>query len=238
MGIKNDFPASQADHRQGDKLTFKTVKKYFFKLLDLIAPERKDFNIVKRLKEQKEFTLPPAPKVAGLSWITPLFHYKDDRVRAIIWELKYKENTLVLEHIGKVLFEEIMAIISDIVLFDQEAQFLLIPIPISKERRIERGYNQSEYIAKAVLENDIEHILLYAPQWFQKIKETFTQSHSRSKEERMKNLLGCFEADQRIDGKYIILIDDVVTTGSTLSEARRALFEAGAKDVFAFTIAH
>ena len=131
-----------------------------------------------------------------------------------------------------------MALISDIVLFDQEAQFLLIPVPISKRRRVERGYNQSEYIAKAILENDVGHILLYAPQWFQKIKDTLTQSHSQSRQERMKNLLDCFEADPRVAGKYVILIDDVVTTGSTLSEARRALLEAGARDVFAFTIAH
>ena len=127
---------------------------------------------------------------------------------------------------------------SDIVLFDANAKFLLIPIPISLERRAERKYNQSEYIAKAILEYDQDRVLLYAPQWFSKIKETPRQSHSESKQERMKNLVGCFEADPRIGNSYVILIDDVVTTGSTLSEARSTLLSASARDVFAFTIAH
>jgi ComF family protein len=214
------------------------VKNLFFELINLVAPERRDFNIVKKLKREREFSLKEAPKVEGMSWITPLFHYKDDRVRAIVWELKYKENTLVLEHIGKLLYEEIIALISEISTFNQDAEFVLIPIPISKERRIERGYNQSEYIAKAVLESDTPHILLYAPQWFQKIRDTSSQNKSQSREERMKNLIGCFEANPLVAGKYIILIDDVITTGSTLSEARKTLLEAGARDVFAFTVAH
>ena len=88
------------------------------------------------------------------------------------------------------------------------------------------------------MENDIEHILLYAPQWFQKVKETPRQSRSENKEDRIKNLVGCFEADNRLEGKYIILIDDVVTTGSTLLEAKNTLTAIGVRDVLAFTIAH
>ncbi len=84
----------------------------------------------------------------------------------------------------------------------------------------------------------MEHTLLYAPQWFSKIKDTATQNKSESKNESMQNLVGCFEARPEVEGKYIILIDDVVTTGSTLSEARKTLLESGARDVFAFTIAH
>ena len=135
-------------------------------------------------------------------------------------------------------FEEIISLISDIVLFNNDAKFLLIPIPISTARRIERGYNQSEYIAKSILEYDTEHILLYTPQWLQKIKDTEIQSKSASRQARMKNLIGCFEANNQVEEKYIILIDDVVTTGTTLSEARTTLLSAGAKDIFAFTIAH
>jgi ComF family protein len=216
----------------------KNIQKLLFDIVDLIAPLRKNFSIVKTLDTKTIRALPKAPQVDGMDWIHPIFHYKDSRVRAIIWELKYRKNILPLEHVGQMIFDEIFALISDIVLFDSKAQFLLIPIPISRDRRIERGYNQSEYIAKAVLENDLEHVLLYAPQWFEKIKETPRQSHSQSRQERTKNLSGCFSADPRVEGKYIILIDDVVTTGSTLSEARTTLLSAGARDVFACTIAH
>ena len=207
-------------------------------ILDFVLPPRTDFAIVKELDEEKISNLPKAEDVAEMDWIHPIFHYKDNRVRAIIWELKYRENVFPLEHIGRLIYEEIIALISDIVLFDNDAQFLLIPIPITKERRIERGYNQSELIAKSILENDPERVLLYAPQWFEKIKETPKQSRSESKQERISNLVGCFKANQNVEGKYVILIDDVVTTGSTLFEARATLLSSGVQDVFAFTIAH
>jgi ComF family protein len=207
-------------------------------VFDYILPPRTHFEIVSKLNPETYSNIPKAHEMVGADWIHPLFTYGDKRVRAIIWELKYRENTLPLDHIGLLLYEEIFALMSDILLFDSKAEFLLIPIPISTQRRKERGYNQSEYLAKSVLEHDIEHALLYAPQWFQKIRETERQSHSHSKTERLQNLVGCFFADPRIAGKYVILIDDVVTTGSTLSEARKTLRNAGSREVFAFTIAH
>jgi ComF family protein len=216
----------------------KSLKALLFSLLGFVLPERRDFSVVKKLDETSIINLPKAPNLEEYDWIHSLFHYKDDRVRALIWELKYKENTLPLDSIGKVLYEEIISVISDVIMFDNDAKFVLLPIPITRDRRIERGYNQSEYIAKAILENDVEHNLLYAPQWFQKIRETPKQSRSESKAERMMNLKDCFEADGRLLGKYIILIDDVVTTGTTLLEAKNTLLEVGVKDVFAFTIAH
>lgn len=216
----------------------KSIEKLFSYILNAIAPLRSDFEIVKRLEEKDINELPKSQKVQGLDWIHPLFQYKNNKVRAIVWELKYKDNILPIEYIGKLIYEEIMPIISDILLFNSTAQFLLIPIPITPERRATRGYNQSEYICREIMKNDLSHDLLYAPQWFEKIKETPIQSHSESKEERKKNLIGCFKADLRVGGKYVILIDDVVTTGSTLSEARNTLLYCGALDVFAFTIAH
>ena len=216
----------------------KIVKQYFNQLFDLLAPRRKDSVIVDKINLKTIRDLPKAPEVDGLPWIHPIFHYKDNRVRAVIWELKYKENLKPLELIGQILYEEIIELLSDIVLFDQSAKFLLVPIPISLERRIERGYNQSEHIAKAILPHDSERILLYAPQWLEKPKDTARQSHSQSRQARLTNLSGCFSANPRVNGYYIILIDDVTTTGATLSEARRALLSAGARDVFAFTIAH
>jgi ComF family protein len=222
---------------------------YIFKIYNFLAgiisdaieklfPFRPNLKEVKNLTSEKISSLPKSDNVYGADWIFPLFRYKNRTVKAIIWELKYHGNFVPLEEIGRLLFDEIAEKMSDVIIFDGEAKFLLIPIPISNNRRRERGYNQSEMIAKAVLENDVSRHLLYAPQWFQKIRETPRQSRSHSKVERMKNLAGCFEASPAIDGYYVILIDDVVTTGSTLDEARRTLFESGAKNVWAFTVAH
>ncbi len=216
----------------------KTIKDFFYGILDYVIPPRSNFDIVRKLTTEKIDKLPRAPRVLGEDWINPIFHYKDKKVKAIIWELKYHENTLPLEQIGKIIYEEIVSEISDIVLFDNDARFILIPVPITNQRRIERGYNQSELICRAIIENDSEHTLLYAPQWFQKIKETPRQSHSLSKYDRVMNLLDSFEADKRVEDAYVILIDDVVTTGSTLLEARKELLNKGVKGVRAFTVAH
>jgi competence protein ComFC len=216
----------------------KSVREYFLKALDYLVPPRTNFEIVNKLKDEDIQNLPQAEKSNGVSWIHPLFDYHDKKVRAIIWELKYKNNTKPLDTIGKIIFDEILSQTSEITIFDSDASFVLIPIPITNQRRSERGYNQSEYISRSIIENDSNHILLYAPQWLSKTKETPSQSHTETREERTKNLSGCFEANPQVENKYLILIDDVVTTGSTLSEARKELLSKGAKDVFAFTIAH
>lgn len=216
----------------------KSIQNFFIFVFDYILPPRTDFEIVKKLTQEKINTLPKAPNVLGEDWIYPLFHYKNRNVKAIVWELKYRENTLPLEHIGKLIFEEILAVVSDILIFDNDAKFIIIPIPITDKRRSERGYNQSELIARSVIENDSEHILLYAPQWLKKTKETPRQSHSESKYDRVMNLLDSFEADERIAGSYVVIIDDVVTTGSTMLEARKELLNKGAKKVLGFSIAH
>lgn len=214
------------------------LKVFFSNIIDFFLPPRSNFEIVKKLSEADLLNLPKADPVEHGDWIHSLFAYRNSKVRAIIWELKYKNNTLPLTVIGRMIFDEILALISDVKTFDGNSEFVLIPIPITNSRRSERGYNQSEYLSRAIIENDTEHLLLYAPQWFRKTKETESQSHSQSREERMKNLENCFDANPEVDGKYVILIDDVVTTGSTLLEARKTLLSSGATDVFAFTIAH
>jgi ComF family protein len=217
---------------------FDIIKQYLNFILDFVAPRRSDALIVSKITPGNIGKLPSALSVNGLQWIHPLFHYKDNRVRALVWELKYKENLSAMPVVGQILYDEIIALVSDVLLFDSDAKFLLIPVPISTERRIERGYNQSEHIAKSILPYNSQRFLLYAPQWLEKIKDTPRQSRTGSRAERLANLTGCFSANSRVDGYYVILIDDVVTTGATLSEARHALLSSGARDVFAFTIAH
>jgi ComF family protein len=216
----------------------KSIKDFLSKILNSIFPKRKDYERVSLLTKQEIESLPKSPAVEKIEWIYPLFEYKNNTVKAIVWELKYRENTFPLEHIGQIFYDLIMAQMSDILLFDNDARFALIPTPISPNTRSERGFNQSELIAKEILPYDIERKILYAPQWLEKIKETPKQSKSLSREDRFENLRGCFMADRKINDYYVFLIDDVVTTGSTLTEARKTLLEAGAKEVFAFTIAH
>jgi competence protein ComFC len=110
---------------------------------------------------------------------------------------------------------------------------MVIPIPLGRKRYKERGYNQVGMIAKPLaLALGVE----FAPKALMRCKETRSQV-GLSKRERQKNVLGAFQAGAGVNGRRILVLDDVSTTGSTLSSSAEALFLAGAKDVYALTVA-
>jgi predicted amidophosphoribosyltransferase len=76
----------------------------------------------------------------------------------------------------------------------------------------------------------------FAPNALTRVKETRSQV-GLSKSERQKNVLGAFQAGAGVNGKNILVLDDVSTTGSTLSSSAEALLSSGAKDVYALTVA-
>jgi ComF family protein len=109
---------------------------------------------------------------------------------------------------------------------------ILLPIPLGRQRMKERGYNQSAMIAEPLaMALGIE----FAPKALVRRKETRSQV-GLSKQERQKNVLGAFQA-AGVSGKVVLVLDDVSTTGSTLSSSAEALLSAGAKDVYALTVA-
>ena len=112
---------------------------------------------------------------------------------------------------------------------------LVVPIPIHSSRMLERGFNQAEELARrfcGCINAPMNAKVLY------KQKKTKHQANL-PREQRLINLNGTFvvrNADT-IKGKRILLVDDVMTTGSTLNEASRVLISAGAREVFAYTLA-
>ena len=111
---------------------------------------------------------------------------------------------------------------------------LVCPVPLHRVRKRERGYNQSELIAYAAAQ------LADLP-YSQPLKRRYyTRSQTMlSREKRKKNLHNAFVmVDQKaVQGKKVILVDDVFTTGSTLNEAAKELKAAGAGKVAAITVA-
>jgi ComF family protein len=107
-------------------------------------------------------------------------------------------------------------------------------VPISQNRMKIRGYNQSELIA-------IELVKLlnlsYQPLLIKKTDNK--EQHKLSMRERKKNVKGVYQAinPDKIDGKTILLIDDIVTTGATVSECAKVLFLANAKEVICAAVA-
>ena len=111
---------------------------------------------------------------------------------------------------------------------------MLIPIPLGKVRLKERGYNQVALVGRP-----LAHLLglFYSPGVLRKTRETHTQV-GLSVSERQENVHHAFKADpESVKRKIILVMDDVATTGSTLSSATDALLSAGAREVYAMTLA-
>lgn len=111
---------------------------------------------------------------------------------------------------------------------------LVVPIPLGRKRRRERGYNQVDLIARPFT---LALGLDYRPAALKRTRETASQV-GLSAVERRDNMMNAFLADASVvRGKTVLVMDDVSTTGSTLSSSSEALLRAGAKDVFALTVA-
>jgi len=113
---------------------------------------------------------------------------------------------------------------------------LIIPVPLHAKRETERGHNQAAVLARELaratgLEFD-EHVL---------VRRTHTERHRAGMDARARrdSVAGAFEVrvPKHICGRRVLLIDDVFTTGATVSECAAVLKSAGAADVFVLTIA-
>lgn len=108
-------------------------------------------------------------------------------------------------------------------------------IPLSKKRLCQRGYDQARLLAEEIAAKTG----LPCRQLLQKVKNNSAQSLTRDAKQRRENVAGVYALDDGADvsGLRILLVDDVVTTGATMSEAARILRKAGAKSVFGVTLA-
>ncbi len=180
--------------------------------------------------------------------IFAVFRYRNVMARRMIWELKYRGNKKVARLCAEVLYKTILELEN---FFEsnrvgQNLEVILIPVPLTRARRRERGFNQNEIvieeIMKIVSEESFvgERIFSFSFDALVKVRNTAPQSSIKNRAERLKNLAGCFSVPipELVRGKNIILIDDVATTGSTLAEAHTALLQAGALSVRAIAIAH
>lgn len=108
-------------------------------------------------------------------------------------------------------------------------------VPVSAKRKAERGYDQAFLLARETC----RHWGVSPEPLLKKTMHNSAQSSLSSREERKKNVRGAYEAvnSEKIRGARILLIDDILTTGATLSECVRVLQEAGAERVLCATLA-
>jgi ComF family protein len=117
----------------------------------------------------------------------------------------------------------------------EREELIIVPVPLYKTKRMERGYNQSERLAESVCARlqALGYSARVETELLQKRRET-AQQKQMSYLERMDNVSGAYHVHQRKEcrGKTILLIDDILTTGATSSECAARLFGAGAKEVY------
>lgn len=151
----------------------------------------------------------------------------DEYSKKLIHALKYHDSTFIASNFAKIIVNMHKEIILG-------ADFI-IPVPMHKWKRLFRLYNQSQILASALAK---ETSIKMLPDVLMKIKHTKSQT-GLSKKQRQENLKGSIVVVKKdiIKGKKIILIDDVMTTGSTVDLCASKLKKAGAKEVIVICIA-
>ncbi|MEI7503550.1 MAG: ComF family protein [Paludibacter sp.] len=161
---------------------------------------------------------------------TAFFYFqKGSPFQKILHALKYKDNKEVGEILGKYAASDLLDS-KDFASVD-----VIIPVPLHPKKYLKRGYNQSEWIGKGL------SVILEKPQDITTLirtKENTTQT-KKSVFERYENTEGIFELNDKttLVGKHILLVDDVLTTGSTLEACIRALLAIEGVKVSVFTLA-
>lgn len=181
-----------------------------------------------KLKEQAISRIEKMNKEESFQDLYYLFSY-EGLIRKMILEYKFQEKSYLVKTFVNFLLKE-EKIFEKIKTYDK-----IIPVPISKKRQKERGYNQSLLIALEISKHakiQVEKKCLY------RTKNKLEQS-KLNKEERQKNIQGVYELknDQILIHKKILLVDDIYTTGSTVKECCKILKEAEPKQIGVFVLA-
>lgn len=151
--------------------------------------------------------------------------YRPPLVRAVL-ALKYRPDRRLARRMAGWL-EEICR-------REQWRPDTLVPVPLSPQRQLQRGYNQAGLVASALAE------LLAVPlasEGLVRLRETRSQV-GLDASQRADNVRGAFFADRAgVEGRAVLLVDDLFTTGATLAACAEALWDAGAVQVVAVTVA-
>jgi ComF family protein len=180
-----------------------------------------------RLPYGKKICHPKAPCVIGGAG-----PYASPALKELVLRLKFKGIREAAQPLA-----ELIARYLDDALFTKRLPlptYVIVPIPLSKRRGNERGFNQAEEIARRLAATMNMTMTANA---LVRIRNTKPQTEMNGLEGRLQNLRGCFLATPVVAGRNILLIDDVTTSGTTLREAARALRAAGARKIMAVAAA-
>lgn len=156
---------------------------------------------------------------------TTFLSFHDPLVRAALHEAKFHGNTRAIQLLGHACED----------FFSAHTDSVIVPIPLSRRRLRERGFNQTTEILKVALhdfEKAHENVLA-------RIRHTKPQTEL-AREDRLANLENAFRVvhPKLVEGASIVLVDDVMTTGATLKAAKSALLQHNPASVTCVALAH
>lgn len=171
------------------------------------------------------------PKKHGIKTLYSATHYHTPVVRDLIAQYKYEFAQDIAPDLTDLLEKHL-----HFTHFEKNMNHVIVPVPLHARRARWRGFNQAGLVAQDIAQRlDIP----FHPQALARVRNTVPQIKMRNRIKRLENIRGAFVcADaQAVQGKTVILVDDVTTTGGTLAECARAVRQAGARSVIAFVVA-
>ena len=201
------------------------------RLLDMLFPPRERALRARSVSYETLVALmQPVRIISTAPAAHALLPYRHPLVQAAITEAKFNDARRAQDALGAVLAEYLQDVVP------KEERVVLIPVPISAKRLRERGYNQAERICRAA--QRCFKALSVETGLVQRIRDTPPQT-SLGGTARRSNLQGAFTVARAPDPHTLyIVIDDVITTGATLSAMLEALRASGAARILPIALAH
>jgi len=155
----------------------------------------------------------------------------DGELRELIHLLKYDRVTPAANVLGEMLAEATAKL-------EPPQPVVIVPVPLHSSKRRQRSFNQAELIARAALKRGAVRGSALATDLLVRTRATVSQI-GLTRPQRAENIRGAFRVEhrERIAGRHVLLVDDVLTTGTTASECARVLRRAGAEKVWVATVA-
>ncbi|MDE2031120.1 MAG: ComF family protein [Patescibacteria group bacterium] len=172
--------------------------------------------------------------------IMAVYDYRDPLIKKAIWDLKYHHRLNLGKKLGAMLYEFFLEEIANMEAYTKGQSILVIPVPLSRHREKERGYNQAQIIAYGLSSSGEKGLFELNNNIVVKKFDTKPQAKIANRRERLLNVKNIFEIrkNKTVKGRTILVIDDVTTTGGTINEIIKILKKGGAKKVVGFALAH